>query len=116
MLESPSNPRSNLSPEGWRRVGPKGEDPNPQEVRVRRVGVRRVRVGASSGGSERFGPRRVGSPKFRAFLSLSRHNILSFFSLLGVLSWKFGGVFEAPGRLWGRRGFTRQPESPNVHT
>ena len=32
------------------------------------------------------GPRRVGSPEFRVF-SLSRHNFLSFFPLLGVFSW-----------------------------
>ena len=46
-------------------------------------------------GPQRVGPRRVGGPKFRAFFSLSRHNFLSFFSLLGVFSWNFGGVFEA---------------------
>ena len=32
-----------------------------------------------------------------ALFSLSRHSFLSFFSLLGVLSWNFGGVLEAPG-------------------
>ena len=39
------------------------------------------------------------------FFSLSRHNFLSFFPLLGVFSWNFGGVLKA------RRGFTRQPEN-----
>ena len=61
-----------------------------------------------------------------ALFSLSRHNFHSFFSLLGVLSWNFGGVFEGWDpqmcmfelsgcrgkfrRLRGR-GFTRQPEN-----
>ena len=34
-------------------------------------------------------------PKFRFFQSLLRHNFLSFY--LGVSSWNFGGVLEAPG-------------------
>ena len=34
-------------------------------------------------GAERWGPRSVGSPKFRVFLTLSCHNVLSFFPLLG---------------------------------
>ena len=36
----------------------------------------------------------MGGPKFRAFFFPPRHNCLSFFSLLGVLSLNFGGVFE----------------------
>ena len=36
-------------------------------------------------------------PKFRAFFSISRHNVLSFFPLLGVFTWNFGGVFEGRG-------------------
>ena len=51
----------------------------------------------NGGGSEgwrprRVEPRRVGGPKFRAFFPFSRHHFLSSFSLLGVLSWNFGGV------------------------
>ena len=34
--------------------------------------------------------------KISLFLSLSRHNFLSFFPLLGVLSLIFGGVFGGP--------------------
>ena len=37
-------------------------------------------------------------PTISLFFSLSRHNFHSFFSLLGVLSFCFGGVFEAPRR------------------
>ena len=46
-------------------------------------------------------------PKFRSFFSLPLE--ISFFLLSGVFSLNIGCVFE------GRRGFTRQPESPNVH-
>ena len=56
--------------------------------------------GRSGGGAVR-GRR---AQNFAFFFSLSRHNFLSFFSLLEVLAWNFGGVFEAP-----------EPESPNVH-
>ena len=52
------------------------------------------------GGPEGWGPRRVGGPKFRVFFfSVSRHQFSLFLSLLGVLSWNFGGVFVGPGRL-----------------
>ena len=59
------------------------------------------------------------------FFFLLRRKIRSFLPSLGVFSWNFGGVFEGrdpqmctfglsgccvkPQRLWGRRGFTRQP-------
>ena len=46
----------------------------------------------------------VGPPKIWRFFSLSRHNILSFFPLLGVLVVEFW-------RLRGRQGFTQQPEN-----
>ena len=78
-------------PEGW---GPEGGAPTqkkwePQgwgpKVGARRVGPRRV-------GPRRVGVRRVGGPKFRAFFSLSRRKIRSFFPSLGVFSWNFGGV------------------------
>ena len=32
-----------------------------------------------------------------ALFSLFCHNVHSFFPLLGILSWNFGGVFEGPG-------------------
>ena len=53
--------------------------------------------GAKKGGAPKGGAPKGGGPKFRAFFFLSRHNFLSFFSLLRVLSWNFGGVFEAQG-------------------
>ena len=72
-----------------------------------------------------------GPPKISLFFSRSRRKIRSFLPSLGVVSWNFGGVFEGrdplmcpfgfsgcrvkPRRLRGRRGFTRQPENPNVH-
>ena len=37
--------------------------------------------------------RTVGDTTFRVF-PLSRQNVLSFFLLLGVFSWNFGGVLE----------------------
>ena len=80
------------------------------------------------------------SPFRRTSLRRTTQNFAFFFSLpppcsfffslsQGVSSWNFGGVFEAPGpsnvyvsgrrvkprRPQSRRGFTRQPESPNVH-
>ena len=52
--------------------------------------------GAPKGGAPKGGPRRVGGPKFRAFLSLSRHHFALFVSIWvsarGILV-----VFEAPG-------------------
>ena len=54
-----------------------------------------------------------------AFFSFSRRNFTLSSLSLGVFSWNFGGVIEAPGhlnvheprRLRGRQGFTRQPEN-----
>ena len=60
-------------PEGW---GSEGRGPIPDTV-----------------GKQWGSPNTVG-----LFVSLSRHNFLSFYLLLGVLSWNFGGVFEASGR------------------
>ena len=62
----------------------------PSQAKGRRVGLRRV--GAPNGGGPerwgpepgKWGPRRVGCPKFRA--------LFSFFPLFGVFSWNFGGV------------------------
>ena len=48
--------------------------------------------GPETVGPRRVGPRRVGGPKFRAFFLSPTGFVLSFFSLLGVLSWNFGGV------------------------
>ena len=64
----------------------------------------------------------AGPPKISLFFSLLRHNYHSFFPLLGVLSWNFGGVFEGrdpemgptlqgpifPG--WSHRSGTDPPE------
>ena len=86
----------------------------PAEVSRRLVSRRLV--------SRRLGPRRVG-PKCRAFLSLSRRNFHSFFSLWGLLvefwlwlkrpgaqmcTFGLSGCRVKPRRL---RGFTRQPEN-----
>ena len=56
------------------------------------------RGGAPKGwGPEGVGPRRGGvAQNFALFFSLSRHNFHSFFPLLGVIKWNFGGV-GAPG-------------------
>ena len=102
---------------------PKGGGPNPEKVEPRK------------GGAPKGGARRVGGPKFRAFFSLLPPQFSSF---LLSLSWgpfvefwwclkhrglemcTFGVLglsCASPGGpvWWGRRGFTRQPESPNVH-
>ena len=99
-------------------------------------GVGGPRGGEPQGlGPKGLGPkvwaRRVGSPKFRAFFSFSRSHFHSFFLSLGVFVefwWCFGRsgpqmcLFfafklscESPRQPSGRRGFTGQPESPNVH-
>ena len=40
------------------------------------------------------GPPSPEPPKISRFFSLSRHNFHSFFPLLGVFSWNFGGVLK----------------------
>ena len=49
---------------------------------------------AQGGGPKCWGPK-VGGPKMSRFFNLSRHNFQQFFSLLGVFSWNFGGVWGA---------------------
>ena len=102
---------------GFGRINKIYRGPNPEKVE------------APKGGAPN-----VGGPKFRVFFSLSRHSFLFFFhSLLGFLVefwWclkrrdpqmcTFGVLglsCASPGGpvWWGRWGFTRQPESPNVH-
>ena len=105
---------------GW---GPKGGGPKPRKVGPRRVGPGRV------------GPPRVGGPKFRAFFppppatifflsSLSwgsfRGILVGFLKRRGPEMCTFGvlglSCASPGGPVWCcRRGFTRQPESPNVH-
>ena len=54
---------------------------------------------------------RVGSPKFRAFFSVSHHQFRSFSLSLSVFSWFFGGVCEDRGRqmcTFGVLGFVHQ--------
>ena len=53
-------------------------------------------------------------PKFR-FFSLFLRNFHSFFPLLGVLSWNFGGVFEAPGPEMCAFGLSHSPRISNAH-
>ena len=60
----------------------------PRRVEPRRVGGPNL---------EKVGPRRVArrvGPKISRFFPFSRHNFLSSFPLLGVLSLNFGGVFK----------------------
>ena len=101
---------------GARRVGgAEGWGPDLEKVRAPRVGVRRVgarRVGHRSVGARRVGARRRGAQNFAFFFSLSRSHFRSFSLSLGVFSWKFGGVFEAPGPLnvhvWSSRAVVRK--------
>ena len=90
--------------------------------------------GAPKGGVSKGGARRVGGPKFRAFFFPVPPQNSFFSSLSGGLLVEFGWCLKRRGaqmctfgvlRLscagpggpvwWGRRGFTRQSESPNVH-
>ena len=77
----------------------------------------RRRVGPKGGGlegwglegwAEGWGPAGCG-PRF---FSLFRHNFLSFFSLLGVFSWNFGGVFEGQDGAQSRTGFHTTAREP----
>ena len=97
-------------PEGWaprkvgpRRVGPKGWCPEGWHPRV---------------GHRRVGQRRVGEAQNFALFFPPRHNFLSFFSLLGVLSCNFGGFFEASGRsnvhVWSSRAVVCEPRRPGL--
>ena len=87
--------------EGW---GPEGWGPEGWEKWARRVGARRVGAQTQKKwGSEGWGPEGWRAQNFALFFPLPPR---SFCVSLGVFSLNFGGVFE---------GFTRQPESPNVH-
>ena len=56
----------------------------------------------------------MGGPKFRAFSSLSRHRFAVSVSLWVSFSWNFGVHVWSSRAVVCRRGFTRQPQSPNV--
>ena len=107
--------------------GPKGGGPNPEKVGPRKVG-------APKGGAQKGGAQKGGGPKISRFFFPSSATIFHLLSLswgpfvefwwclkrrgpemctFGVL----GLSCASPGGpvWWGRRGFTRQPESPNVH-
>ena len=88
-----------------------------------------LEVGPQRGGGpnlEKVGPRRVGGPKISLFFS---HPPATIFFLLSLsLCVEFWWCLKRRGsqnvNVWsswvvkprrGRRGFTRQPESPNVH-
>ena len=73
----PMDPSSGCSKDGGSKGrGSKGGSPTKKKWR----------------GTKGAGPKGGGST-FRAFFFLSRHNFLSYLlSLLGVLSWNFGGV------------------------
>ena len=76
--------------------------------------------GTEGWGSE--GAPKGGAQNFALFFSLPRHNFLSshsWGSFRGILVGFFGVLglsCASPGGpvWWGRRGFTRQPESPNA--
>ena len=98
--------------QGWggRKVGPEGEGAKGVEISKPREGLGARRVGPKHRKS--VGDRRVvfflggpkgGGPNFRVFFLLPPP-FRSFRVSLGVFSWPQGC-----------RGFTRQPESPNVH-
>ena len=108
---------------------PKGGAPTPEKWGPEGWGPRRV--GGPEGWARRVGPQRVGGPKFRACFFLSHHHFALFVSLW-VSSRSILVVFEVPGTLkcarlefsgcrvkcWrprSCRGFTPQPETPNVH-
>ena len=94
-----TKPRKKWGPEAW---GPKGWGPEglgPEAWGPKGWGPEGLgpeawgpKGWAPKGGPGRVGARRVGSPKFRVFFSLSRHSFHSFLPLLLVLSWNFGGV------------------------
>ena len=75
-------------------------------------------VGAGLGARRVGGPKGGGAPKFRAFFSLSRHKIRSFCVSLGVFSWNFSGVLEAPGpsnvRVWSSLVVVCEPRRPGL--
>ena len=59
------------------------------------MGPRTQKSGAPKGeGPEVWGPVGCGARNFALFFSVSGPHFLSFFPLLGVFSWNFGGVFE----------------------
>ena len=87
MLESPSNPTAIFHRKGGEGWGPKGGDPNPEEV-----GVRRVRGGNLEWGLRTIGTPKGGGPKFRAFFFRLQSEISLFLLSLGVFSWNSGGV------------------------
>ena len=103
----------------WCVSWPIGWGPNPEKIGPRRVGPRRV------------GPRRVGGPKFRVFIPspttsfalflshcVSSRGFLVVFGSAGAVKCarlEFSGCCVKPRRPRSRRGFTPQPESPNVH-
>ena len=117
--------------EGWgaqpRKSGaPKGAPKGGGSKGGVRKGAEPRKNGAPKGG----GPKGGGPKISRFFCSLPPE--ISFFLLsLGVFSWNFGGVLKTgtlkcarlefsgcrvkPRRPRSRRGFTPQPESPNVH-
>ena len=110
---------------------PTGGGPNLEKVGPRRVGPRRV--GPKGWSPEGWSPEGWGAQNFALFfpssgtifflLSLSWGPFVEFwwclkrrgpemctFGVLGLSCASPGGPV-----WWGRRGFTRQPESPNVH-
>ena len=131
-VEAPKGGGPNLEKVGPRRVvprrveAPKGGGPELGGPNLEKVGPRRVEP-------EGWSPEGWG-PKFRAFFPSSRHNFLSSSSLLGSLRGILVVFFKRRGPemctfgvlglscestggpvWWGRRGFTRQPDSPDVH-
>ena len=99
MLESPSNPAAIFHRKGGEWWGPKGGDPNPEEVGVRTVGAPK---GGGPNISRFFFPSPVGN---FALLSLS----------LGVFSWFFGGVWKRRAVKCARLDFSGCRVNPRRH-
>ena len=116
-------PKGGAPKVGPRRVGPEEWGPKPRKIGPRRVGPKRV-GGAPKG----------GEPKISRFFFPFPPPFWSFCVSLGVLLVEFWWCLKRRGPekctfgvlglscassggpvWWGRRGFTRQPESPNVH-
>ena len=106
MDVGPSNPAAIFHRKGGEGWGPKGGDPNPAEVGVRRVGVRRVR-----GGSLEWGAK-GGGPKISLFFLFLPSEISLFLLSLGLFVefwFCFPGGPEAATTREPRRAHLRVP-------
>ena len=98
------------APEGWRVEPPKGGAPegwSPRRVEPPKGGAPKggaqkggaQKGGAQKGGAQKGGAQKGGEAQNFALFFPSPPQFSFFFFSLGVFSWNFGGVFEAPGPL-----------------